>query len=192
MYLFFDTETTGLPRNSHASIKELENWPRVVQLAWLTYSNTGKLLSENDYIIKPEGFIIPNEATKIHGITTKKALVEGNDLSMVLAQFARDVKKTHLVVAHNIDFDEKIIAAEFLRKNITHHMNKKPKICTMRSSTDYCKIPGYYSKYKWPNLQELHNTLFDHDIEDVHNALADVKACAKCFFELKKQGIIKF
>ena len=53
MYLFFDTETTGLPRNSHASIKELENWPRVVQLAWLTYSNTGKLLSENDYIIKP-------------------------------------------------------------------------------------------------------------------------------------------
>ena len=112
MYLFFDTETTGLPRNSHASIKELENWPRVVQLAWLTYSNTGKLLSENDYIIKPEGFIIPNEATKIHGITTKKALVEGNDLSMVLAQFARDVKKANLVVAHNIDFDEKMTALQ--------------------------------------------------------------------------------
>ena len=53
---------------------------------------------------------------------------------MVLAQFARDVKKTHLVIAHNIDFDEKIITAEFLRKNINHHMNKKPKICTMRLS----------------------------------------------------------
>ena len=84
MYLFFDTETTGLPRTYRASIKDLENWPRVVQLAWLMYSNSGKLLSENDYIIKPEGFMIPKEATKIHGITTKKALADGNDLSLVL------------------------------------------------------------------------------------------------------------
>lgn len=191
MYLFFDTETTGLPRTYRASIKDLENWPRVVQLAWLTYSKNGKLLSENDYIIKPEGFFIPKEATKIHGITTKKALTDGNDLKPVLTQFARDIKKANLVVAHNIDFDEKIIAAEFLRKSINHHLSKKPKICTMRLSTDFCKIPGYYSKYKWPNLRELHSTLFDHDFEDAHDALADVKACAKCFFELKKQGVIK-
>jgi DNA polymerase III epsilon subunit-like protein len=192
VYLFFDTETTGLPRTYRASIKDLENWPRVVQLAWLMYSNYGKLLSENDYIIKPDGFIIPQEAIKIHGITTKKALTDGIDLEPVLTQFAKDVKKASLVVAHNIDFDEKIIAAEFFRKNINHSLNKRPKICTMRSSTDFCKIPGYYSKYKWPNLRELHSTLFDHDFEDVHNALADVKACAKCFFELKKQGVIKF
>ncbi len=58
MYLFFDTETTGLPRTYRASIKDLENWPRVVQIAWLTYSKSGQLLSENDYIVKPEGFII--------------------------------------------------------------------------------------------------------------------------------------
>jgi DNA polymerase-3 subunit epsilon len=192
VYLFFDTETTGLPRNYRAPIENLENWPRVVQIAWLTYSNSGKLLSENDYIIKPEGFIIPENASKIHGITTKKALIDGNDLSLVLTQFAGDVKKANLVVAHNIDFDEKIIAAEFLRKNINHQLNKKPKICTMRSSTDFCKIPTFYSKYKWPNLRELHTKLFDHDFEDAHNALADVNACAKCFFELKKQGVIKF
>jgi DNA polymerase III subunit epsilon len=192
VYLFFDTETTGLPRTYRASIKDLENWPRVVQLAWLTYSNNGKLFSENDYIIKPEGFIIPKEATKIHGITTKQALVDGHNLNMVLTQFARDVKKASLIVAHNIDFDEKIITAEFLRKNINHHLNNKPKICTMRSSTDFCKIPTFYSKYKWPNLRELHTKLFDNDFEDAHNALADVKACSKCFFELKKQGVIKF
>jgi DNA polymerase III epsilon subunit-like protein len=191
VYLFFDTETTGLPRTYRASIKDLENWPRVVQLAWLTYSNYGKLLSENDYIIKPEGFIIPIEATKIHGITTKKALAQGNNLKLVLAHFSRDVKKANLIVAHNINFDEKIITAEFLRKNINHSLSTKPKVCTMHSSTHFCKIPGNYSKYKWPNLKELHIKLFECDFEDVHNALADVKACAKCFFELKKQGIIK-
>ncbi len=191
MYLFFDTETTGLPRTYRASIKDLENWPRVVQLAWLSYNHSGKLLSENNYLIKPEGFIIPKEATKIHGITTKTALANGYDLNVVLNQFARDVKKASLIVAHNIDFDEKIIAAEFLRKKINHALSKKPKVCTMRSSTDFCEIPGYYGNFKWPNLRELHSTLFDHDFEDVHNALADVKACAKCFFELKKQGVIK-
>lgn len=192
MYLFFDTETTGLPRSHHVSVRNLENWPRVVQIAWLTYSISGRLLSENNYIIKPEGFIIPKEATKIHGITTKQALAEGYDLNNVLTQFARDVNKANLVVAHNIDFDEKIVAAEFLRKKIKHKLSKKPKICTMRSSTEFCEIPGYYGKYKWPNLQELHYTLFDRDFEEMHNALADVKACAKCFFELKKQEVIKF
>jgi DNA polymerase III subunit epsilon len=192
VYLFFDTETTGLPRNYRAPVEALDNWPRVVQIAWLNYSNSGRLLSENSYIIRPEGFIIPKEATKIHGITTKKALVDGDDLKTVLAQFANDVKKANLVVAHNIEFDDKIVSAEFLRKNINHTLSTKPKVCTMRSSTDFCKIPNNYGKYKWPNLKELHVTLFDHEFEDVHNALADVKACAKCFFELKKQGVIKF
>ena len=191
MYLFFDTETTGLPRSHHVSVRNLENWPRVVQIAWLTCSNSGKLLSQNDYLIKPEGFLIPNEATKIHGITTKQALAKGYDLNTVLTQFGRDVNKASLIVAHNIDFDEKIVAAEFLRKKITHTLSKKPKVCTMRSSTEFCEIPGYYGKYKWPNLRELHNTLFDCDYKDIHNALADVKACAKCFFELKNQGVIK-
>jgi DNA polymerase III subunit epsilon len=191
VYLFFDTETTGLPRSHHVSVRNLENWPRVVQIAWLTYSNAGRLLSENDYLIKPVGFVIPKEATNIHGITTKKALAEGYDLNIVLFQFAQDVKKASLIVAHNIDFDEKIISAEFLRKKIKHSLSKKPKLCTMRSSTEFCEIPGYYGKYKWPNLRELHYTLFDQDFEEMHNALADVKACAKCFFELKDQGVIR-
>ena len=193
MYLFFDTETTGLPQNWRAPVEELENWPRVVQIAWLMYSSNNRLLSEQSFIIKPEGFHIPLEASKIHGITTKKAVQDGKKLKPVLAKFAQDVTKAHCVVAHNIDFDEKIISAEFLRKNIIHDLKTKPKICTMQSSTQFCKIPGKYnSKYKWPNLKELHVTLFECDFEDRHNALADVKACAKCFFELKKQGVIKF
>jgi len=37
MYLFFDTETTGLPKNWKAPIEDLNNWPRLVQLAWLEW-----------------------------------------------------------------------------------------------------------------------------------------------------------
>lgn len=192
MYLFFDTETTGLPRRYRAPIEDLENWPRVVEIAWVLYSSNARLLSEHSFIIKPEGFQIPKEVSMIHGITTQKAQKEGKKLQPVLDCFAKDVKKADFVVAHNIDFDEKIISAELLRKNINHDLTTKPKICTMHVSTDFCKLPRKYSNtYKWPNLKELHIALFGSDFENCHRALADAKACAKCFFELKKQKVIK-
>lgn len=59
----------------------------------------------------------------------------------------------------------------------------------MESSTDYCKLPGPYG-YKWPSLSELHYKLFNHNFEEAHNANIDVKACAKCFFKLKSEGVL--
>jgi len=61
----------------------------------------------------------------------------------------------------------------------------------MKSSTKYCKLPHKYGGFKWPNLQELHLKLFKSEFEEAHNAFADVKACAKCFFELKKRRVLK-
>ena len=34
MYLFFDTETTGLPKRWNAPVTDLENWPRSFAGAW--------------------------------------------------------------------------------------------------------------------------------------------------------------
>ncbi len=59
MYLIFDTETTGLPRDYSAPITDFDNWPRLVQLAWQLHDHTGKLMSSGNYIVKPEGFTIP-------------------------------------------------------------------------------------------------------------------------------------
>jgi hypothetical protein len=84
LYLFFDTETTGLPKNWKAPISDLNNWPRLVQLAYLFYDSTGNLISKGDFIIKPEGFIIPLDSSKIHGITTERALREGKSLVSIL------------------------------------------------------------------------------------------------------------
>ena len=77
MYLFFDTETTGLPRNWKAPVTDLNNWPRLVQLAYLYYDADGKKIMGGDCIIKPEGFTIPTDASRVHGITTERALEEG-------------------------------------------------------------------------------------------------------------------
>lgn len=60
MYLFFDTETTGLPKRWNAPVTDLENWPRLVQLAWIMYDDRGNMLESRDVIVKPEGFTIPS------------------------------------------------------------------------------------------------------------------------------------
>ncbi len=189
MYLFFDTETTGLPRNWKAPVADLDNWPRMIQLAYFLSDAGGNKVSGGDFIIRPEGFVIPEEAARIHGISTARALREGKDLLAVLTDFQAAVERAEYLIAHNISFDEKIVGAEFLRNKMPDTLPAKKRICTMHSSTDYCAIPGPYGN-KWPKLIELHSKLFHAGFEEAHNAAADVSAMIKCFWELKRLGII--
>lgn len=189
MYLFFDTETTGLPRNYKAPASDLNNWPRIVQIAWLITEDSGKEVKGVEYIIKPDGFKIPADAARIHGITTERAVSDGVELKPVLDEIASDISKASVLLAHNIKFDENILGAEFLRTGGRDHLDGKARKCTMRASTDYCQIPGQYGN-KWPKLQELHEKLFQNGFDGAHSALADVRACAKCFFELRRLGVM--
>jgi DNA polymerase III epsilon subunit-like protein len=59
----------------------------------------------------------------------------------------------------------------------------------MQSSTDFCRLPGRYG-FKWPTLQELHGILFGEPMEGAHRALSDVRACARCYGELKRKGLV--
>lgn len=191
MFLFFDTETTGLPKAWNAPLNDLDNWPRLVQLAWLAVDENGQEISARNYIIKPEDFDIPMQAAAVHGISTQRAHLEGVDLAQVLLEFSEGINPAKAVVAHNISFDEKIVGAEFLRKNITHGFFNKPKICTMQLSTDYCALPPYNGRpgFKFPRLTELHHCLFNEDFAGAHDAMADVRATVRCFFELRRRGI---
>ncbi len=191
MYLFFDTETTGLPKNWKAPVTDLDNWPRLVQLAYFFFDAGGNKVSGGDFIIKPAGFTIPAEAARIHGITTERAEKEGKDLRAVLNDFQDAVGRAEYLVAHNMSFDEKIIGAEFLRNKMPDSLPAKTKICTMQSSTGFCALPGPYG-YKWPKLTELYFKLFQTGFEGEHDAAADVAATIKCFWELKRLGVIRF
>lgn len=189
MYLFFDTETTGLPRNWKAPLSDLNNWPRLVQLAWLHYDKDGNKIGGNNSIIKPDGFTIPSEASRIHGISNDRAMSEGVGLQGVLNDFHNLITQSSYLVAHNMSFDEKIVGAEFLRKNMTNSIVTKNRVCTMEKSTNYCKLDGPYG-YKWPKLSELHHKLFGTGFEEAHNAAVDITATAKCFWQMKKIGVI--
>ena len=87
MYLIFDTETTGLPKNFNAPISDTENWPRVVQIAWQLHDEWGVLLEQKDFVIRPAGFNIPFESENIHGISTELANMVGEELEDVIFLF---------------------------------------------------------------------------------------------------------
>ena len=189
MYLFFDTETTGIPRNYKAPVSDLRNWPRLVQLAWLLADDEAREVASAQYIVKPGGFTIPSDASRIHGITTEMAMGQGVALEEVLAAIASDISQASVLIAHNMPFDEKILGAEFLRAGRPNIVESKTRRCTMQESTDYCRLPGPYG-YKWPTLPELYTQLFGMPFGGAHQALADVRACARCYFELKRLKVM--
>lgn len=188
-YLFFDTETTGLPRNWQAPVSDLNNWPRLIQLAYLLYDKNMNKIAAGNFIVKPNGFNIPIDSSRIHGISNERAISEGVLLLTVLHDFSSVLEKATHIVAHNISFDEKIIGAEFLRNGMTNSITTKTRICTMEKSTNFCAIEGLYG-HKWPKLSELHYKLFGEDFTESHNASVDVTVTAKCFWELRNRKII--
>ena len=191
MFLIFDTETTGLPRRDNALISDVDNWPRVVQLAWQLHDETGELLENDSMMIRPDGFEIPYSAEKVHGISTALALEQGLPMDVVLKRFNDTLRKAHYIIGHNIRFDINALGAEFFRANLKTDFLDKTQVCTMVSTTDHLKIPGGRGgKFKPPKLMELYEYLFEESFGEAHNAAADVEATARCFFELLRRRII--
>ena len=189
LYLFFDTETTGVPRNYKAPSSDIQNWPRLVQLAWILSDDKGNRIHLSSLIVRPDGFTIPADAAKVHGITTEVAMREGIPLSEAIDQFVEDLNTAKYIVGHNIAFDKKIVGAEMIRLGLKDIMDSKKSYCTMQSSIDFCKIPGKYG-YKYPKLQELYKKLFGTEFDNAHDAMNDIEATEKCFWELRKRNLI--
>jgi DNA polymerase-3 subunit alpha len=192
MFLIYDTETTGLPKDYNAPLTDSDNWPRMVQISWQLHDELGNLSEVKNYIIKPEGYEIPYAVVKVHGITTERALAQGVELSKVLNEFNQALRKSKFVVGHNIEFDNNIIGAEFHRKNIHTPLFERKTLDTKNESTDFCALPGGKGgKFKWPKLEELHEILFKEKFDMAHNAAADVEATARCFLELIRINVIE-
>lgn len=199
MYLFFDTETNGKAINFNAPVHNLANWPRITQLGWQLYDKDENLISEGSYLIKPDGWKIPTvEELRARGekdphffennnMSTERCEEFGIPLTEALSKFLKDLEQAEFLIAHNMQFDINVIGAEFLRTQMSPK-KETIKFCTMKESTNFCKLPGFRGQYKWPTLTELHVKLFGKDFKGAHDALDDVKACAKSFFELKRGG----
>lgn len=185
MHLFFDTETSDLPKRWDAPVSDIRNWPRIVQIAWMTCDTAQSSIEPEVHLIRPNGFMIAIGAFQQHGISTQFAIDNGVPLKPVLDAFLAAVQSADVLVAHNIEFDANIVGAEFIRAGMNNPLPTKTSRCTMKGTTDFCKLPGPYG-FKWPTLTELHLKLFNTAFDDTHDAAADCLACMKCFFRLKE------
>jgi DNA polymerase III alpha subunit (gram-positive type) len=182
-YLFFDTETTGIPAGADHIF--------MVQLAWILTDDKGNRLAQADLIVRPDDFVIPDIVAEIHGITQARALAEGHLIDHVLCPFVAVLRFPGLkLVGHNIKFDLKVVGKEFERLNWENELHGLETICTMSSSTDICNIPRRGGGLKTPKLAELYCRLFDCGFDEQHRAMADTEAMMKCFWELRKLGVL--
>jgi DNA polymerase-3 subunit alpha len=193
MYLIFDTETTGLPRNYNAPVTDTDNWPRCIQIAWQLHDEFGNLIENQDYLVKPDGFNIPYDAERIHGICTELADEQGIGLAEVLEKFNTALSKAKFIVGQNIGFDVNIMGCEFHRMGIESPMSQMPVLDTCTEVTaELLKLPGGRGgRFKLPNLTELHQYLFGEPFAEAHNATADVEATTRCFLQLLKIDVFR-
>ena len=191
MYLIFDTETTGLPKSWSAPISDTDNWPRCIQIAWQIHDEKGRLIEHQDYLVKPEGFNIPYDAERIHGISTELAMEQGVSLAEVLEKFNSALSRSKFVVGQNVGFDLNIMGSEFYRLGVDSNLGNMPVLDTCTEVTaNLLKLPGGRGgRFKLPTLTELHSYLFGVPFSEAHNATADVEATTRCFLELVKRGV---
>lgn len=180
--LVFDTETTGLPKTKAKAIDQKENWPHIASISWIVMdSDTNEILSKKSYVVKPDGWEIPEESSKIHGISTEFAQKTGSPLDAVMRDFMNEPRD--MVVAHNLEFDENVVVNAMkwdLGVDSFRGFNT-PKYCTMILSTDMCRLPSRFGRgYKSPKLSELYEHVFHEKpiIAQLHGSMYDAKILA--------------
>lgn len=185
-YLFFDTETTGKPKNYDSPAFDTDNWPRLVSFAYILSDETGDIIKKDAFIVKPDGYEIHKDVENVHGISTELANREGIDINDALNIIESLIDEAGILVGHNISFDINVVDCEFYRYREKLYLDNMPYRCTMKESVSYCALP----KLKYPKLQDLYTKLFGKQFKDAHNAMADIQATFECFWELVKLGVI--
>jgi DNA polymerase-3 subunit epsilon len=171
--VYFDTETTGLPKTRESATRRPDNWPHIVSIAWITDCDGVK--TENYYVIKPK-WIIPEDSIHVHKITQEIAETTGSDLSWVIDKFLSE--DADVLVAHNMNYDFNVLVNAILWDCKMSYPKIPKLICTMVAGTNVCRIPTSYSKnkYKSPKLAELYEHVLKRaPVLTLHNALSDTQ-----------------
>lgn len=186
--IFYDTETTGLPIWGEPS--EGDNQPHIVQLAAILVNPETRETREHiDVIIRPDGWIIPDDVAAIHGITTERAMDEGIPESVALDMLMSLWDPDALRVAHNQSFDERLVRIALKRfkdDDLAETWKTGKKACTGLLSKPICQLlPTNKYGFKMPKLTEAYKHFMGVDLENAHSAMADTRACMAVYWAIQ-------
>lgn len=188
--IVFDTETTGLP--VWKSPSGSDDQPHLAEIAAkLVDIDTKEVLGQVNTIIKPAGWIIPEEVIAVHGITNEIALEEGRDEKQALLDFLDLWKQADLRVAHNQSFDERIIRIaikRYLNEEIAAEWKAGEKACTGLLAKPIMQMPPKSRwGFKMPKLGEAYKHFTGKELVGAHRAMTDVDACLDVYFAIIDQ-----
>ncbi|MBK6904334.1 MAG: 3'-5' exonuclease [Saprospirales bacterium] len=156
---FFDLESTGLN-----VIRD-----RIIQIAIIKYFAKGREPEELSMLINP-GIPISEEAMRVHGITPKD--VANKPTFVQVAQKIYDFIGNADLAGYNSNrFDVPMLQEEFARAGIDFDIDHRRMI----------DIQRIFYKMEPRNLRAAVRFYCDKDLENAHDALADVKATIDVF-----------
>lgn len=171
--LFIDTETTGLSSTD-----------QILQFAGIYWRFDGKKFHEeiriNQYInitTKINFF-----AQRVHGIS-KNMVSQYWYIDSYIDTFLEYICKSDYIVGHNIAFDIRMLKQDCERIGRECDWDSIKTFCTMK---DTWHLTGPTLK-KRPKLWLLYSHLFWKEIENAHDAMADIQATKDCFVELSRR-----
>jgi len=160
-----DTETQGFPLWNEPS--EDPRQPHIVELAAILIDDkTREEKGLVHYIVRPDGWTIPAEVAAIHGITQERAMDEGIPEWKVIREFHELNQQADLRVAHNGQFDDRIMRIGIKRfgdgctdnvsdgleawrgytqeykDDLADSFKSRPSYCTMKNSTNILNLPA--------------------------------------------------
>jgi DNA polymerase-3 subunit epsilon len=183
--LFIDTEASGLPGNWTLPYSDDDNWPHIVQVAWLIYDEQRNLVKQQNHYINADGVTITPSAIETHGITPEYLSANGEPADKVMEMLANDlVEYEPLIIGHFLQLDYYLLGAAFHRTGVFNPLSKLPVFCTMVATTRLLRSPST----RQLRLGDLYYMLFKADLQHQHDALHDAQATAECFFELRDRG----
>jgi len=214
--LVFDVETTGLlPKPSRVGKPpSIDEYPYITQLSFVLYDIAEKKILQtfDSYVQLPTNITISEEVTRITGITKEKCQ-GGRAIVEALLEFYKAYSICDGIVAHNLEFDEKLISIEIERnvesivaveprclslfRDVFEELKGIERYCTMKKGSALCNIlveptqDGKVARVKWPKLCELYVKLFQEPApEGLHNAMVDVTTCLKCYLKMRHNTVI--
>ena len=149
----------------------------------------GRLVAGRDFMVRPDGYVIPEGATEVHGVTTEVALAQGLDAGFVVEQVAEFIIewcKGHglPLVGHNLSYDLTILDREIGRY---HPSRSGGKLLRGVKVLDTLVLDKHFDKYR-KGKRTLMVTADVYGVElseaEAHGARADAIASGRILLRM--------
>lgn len=187
-FLIFDTETSGLMDFKRPA--DDPGQPRVASVAMILLDHIDAEPRECGFLIKPDGWELSAEAAAVNGLTMAQLEAHGTPIAHALDLYEQAVLAGFVVVAHNAQFDCKMMRAEFRHAGRPDLFEQTRNVCTMRTATDIVRIPAKNGRgFKYPKLREAAE-FFGIPHDDAHTSMGDARATLGILRHLHRLGAL--